>query len=222
MRYVDLMIEHGYLITVDAQRRLIEDGTVVIAADRIVDVGPASLMAERYQAATHLDATHKIVLPGLIDTHSHAGCSLTKTLGMHLGNPRWFVMLDHVQFRGTGAEYWYADGLLMALERLKFGVTTRSRHAGGHAAGGPPGAVRAVRRRHGGGRHPRRHRGGPRAPAVAEEVLLVGGWTQDRLARDDGRHLSRRRRPGHPAARRRGGPDQHLGQRIALPGAIAV
>ncbi len=49
---IDLLIEHGTVITVDTQRRVIEDGAVAVKADRIVAVGTTAELRARYQAAT--------------------------------------------------------------------------------------------------------------------------------------------------------------------------
>ncbi len=122
MQPVDLTIENGYVITMDEQRRLLDRGTVVVDGTRIVDVGPAAELAGRYAPRTRIDATHKAVLPGLIDTHAHAGIAWFKDL-MHLPGRKIRELVDHVVFRATGPEFWYAEGLLTGLERLKAGTT---------------------------------------------------------------------------------------------------
>ncbi|MGH8847898.1 MAG: amidohydrolase family protein, partial [Polaromonas sp.] len=62
---IDLLIEHGTVITVDAQRRVIEDGAVAVKADRIVAVGTSAELRARYQASKTINAHRKAVLPGL-------------------------------------------------------------------------------------------------------------------------------------------------------------
>ncbi|MGH8803296.1 MAG: amidohydrolase family protein, partial [Polaromonas sp.] len=78
---IDLLIEHGTVITVDAQRRVIEDGAVAVKADRIVAVGTSTELRARYQAAKTINAHRKAVLPGLIDSHAHAGHGMLRTMG---------------------------------------------------------------------------------------------------------------------------------------------
>jgi 5-methylthioadenosine/S-adenosylhomocysteine deaminase len=65
-----------YVITEDAQRRVIENGAVAIRADRIVGVGTRAEIDARFQAAHRLDRPDAILAPGLIDTHTHAAMSL--------------------------------------------------------------------------------------------------------------------------------------------------
>jgi 5-methylthioadenosine/S-adenosylhomocysteine deaminase len=55
----------------DATRRVLYDGAVAIDHGRIVAVGPAKELTKRYVAKKTVNARHKAVLPGLIDTHHH-------------------------------------------------------------------------------------------------------------------------------------------------------
>ena len=65
-----------YVITEDAQHRVIENGAVAIRAGRIVGVGAKAEIDARFQAAHRLDRPDAILAPGLIDTHTHAAMSL--------------------------------------------------------------------------------------------------------------------------------------------------
>jgi 5-methylthioadenosine/S-adenosylhomocysteine deaminase len=120
---IDLLITHGTVITVDADRRVIEDGAVAVRADRIVDVGPSDALQARYRANKTLDATRKAVLPGLIDSHAHAGHGLLKTMGAGDGEA-WGRACETVYTVGSDEEFWYAEAKLAALERLMCGTTT--------------------------------------------------------------------------------------------------
>jgi 5-methylthioadenosine/S-adenosylhomocysteine deaminase len=68
---VDLLIEHGVVITMDAGRRILYDGSLAIAGREIVAVGEASELAGRFAAKKVIDARGKAVLPGFVDTHHH-------------------------------------------------------------------------------------------------------------------------------------------------------
>ncbi|MFN8636140.1 MAG: amidohydrolase family protein [Chloroflexota bacterium] len=119
---MDLLLTGGTVVTVDAERRVILNGAVAIDNGRIVAVGPADELAQQYQAAKTIDCNGKAVLPGLIDAHGHGGHSLVKTIGADTPT-FWMRIVTPVYFHFTTPEYWYADGLVSALERLKFGVT---------------------------------------------------------------------------------------------------
>ena len=68
---VDVLIENGTVVTVDPQRRVIRNGAVAIAKNRIKDVGKASALKRKYEAKRTYDATMKLVTPGLINAHIH-------------------------------------------------------------------------------------------------------------------------------------------------------
>lgn len=70
-RRAELLVTGGTVITVDAQRRIIQEGAIAIAGDRIVDVGKAKDLAGRYPTAHVMDATDRLVIPGLVDGHNH-------------------------------------------------------------------------------------------------------------------------------------------------------
>ncbi len=62
------------------------------------------------------------MIPGLVDAHGHAGHSLIKTLGCD--SPTfWMRTVTPAYFHATTPEYWYHDGLVSALERVRAGVT---------------------------------------------------------------------------------------------------
>ena len=126
---VDILITGGTVITMDAARRVLEDGAVAVRADRIVAVGTTRELAERYTGRTLVDARRKIVMPGLIDGHGHAGHGLVKSLGMDLD--QFYPATEKIYARGSTVDFWRADALLTGVERVRFGVTTALSFFGG-------------------------------------------------------------------------------------------
>ena len=119
---VDLMILHGTLLTMDKQRRILNDGALAIEKGHILDIGTSEELQGKYSASKTIDASRKVVMPGLIDTHGHAGHSLIKTVAENVGDD-WVPIIERFYREGTTPDYWHIDGKLAALERLKFGVT---------------------------------------------------------------------------------------------------
>lgn len=126
----ELIIQHGTLITMDPTRRIIDDGAVVIQGDRIVAVGTTAEIIQKYQARQIIDATRKVVMPGLIDGHAHAGHALVKTAGTDLPGA-WNQACKSIYLSHSSEDFWYAEALLSGLERLKCGVTTSVNLLGG-------------------------------------------------------------------------------------------
>jgi len=81
MNTVDILINHGIVVTMDSERRIVDDGSVAIEKDKIVDIGPTGELQNQYSAGEVIDATQMLVLPGLINGHTHAGFSLGRGVG---------------------------------------------------------------------------------------------------------------------------------------------
>ncbi|WP_454296100.1 amidohydrolase family protein [Salana multivorans] len=112
------------VVTVDPERRVIDDGAVALEGDRIVAVGPRAQIEAAYPEVTErIGGTDFAVLPGLINAHGHAGHSMTKTLGADRPDV-WMDVVTPYYFTRTTEEFWYVDGLVAALGRLGCGVTT--------------------------------------------------------------------------------------------------
>src|SRR5262249_42249351 len=76
----DLLITGGRVATMDAGDHNYDPGYIAVRSGRIVEVGPVSPGARRPAAREFIDATGKVVLPGLINTHTHAPMVLFRGL----------------------------------------------------------------------------------------------------------------------------------------------
>ncbi|TOL40258.1 hypothetical protein CGH97_26885, partial [Vibrio parahaemolyticus] len=65
------MIVDGTVLTMDNKKQVIDHGTVVVKDNKIIAVGGPEL-AKNYQASDVLNVNGDIVMPGLINTHTHA------------------------------------------------------------------------------------------------------------------------------------------------------
>ena len=86
---VTLIINNGIVITVDANRRILNPGAVAINGANIVAVDTPAAIAARYKAAETIDASGKVVMPGLINTHTHAAMVMFRGLGNDLNLMDW-------------------------------------------------------------------------------------------------------------------------------------
>jgi cytosine/adenosine deaminase-related metal-dependent hydrolase len=78
---VDLIVAHGYTVTMQPDRTIYSDGAVAIQGNRIIAVGKSADILARYTAAHVIDATGMLVIPGLIDGHNHPNQYLSKGIG---------------------------------------------------------------------------------------------------------------------------------------------
>ncbi|MDH3667023.1 MAG: amidohydrolase family protein [Paracoccaceae bacterium] len=128
----DLLIRHVTAVTVDAERRVIEDAAIAVTGDRVDAIGPDAETAAAHPSARVIDARDMAAIPGLIDCHSHAGHGLVRSLGAGDGQV-WFDACAEIYARGSTVEFWRAEARLAQLERLKAGVTTAVSLLGGGA-----------------------------------------------------------------------------------------
>lgn len=117
---VDILILDGYVVAMDYSGTLIEKGGVAINAEKIIDIDRSNRLKEKYCSEKVIDATRKAVMPGLIDTYGHAGHGLIG--GLHTPLKGWPA--GELYWHATTPEWWYAEALLAATERLSFGTTT--------------------------------------------------------------------------------------------------
>jgi len=66
-----IRFEHGIVVTLGEENRVLWDGSVVTEGDRIEAVGQAAEMTSRYPEAEVVDCSGKIILPGFICAHHH-------------------------------------------------------------------------------------------------------------------------------------------------------
>jgi 5-methylthioadenosine/S-adenosylhomocysteine deaminase len=116
---VDLIIEQGIVVTMDPQHRIIREGAVAIRDGRIAAVDTTEALRALFEADRVLDARGMVIMPGLIDTYGHAGHGLIRAI--HHPQRGW--PSNQLYFHATTPDWWHAEGMLTALERLKFGVT---------------------------------------------------------------------------------------------------
>lgn len=119
----DIRIDNAFIVTMDNERRVIEEGSIAIERDRIVAIGETAEIAKAHPAETVIDGARKAVMPGFIDVHAHAGHGLIKTMGGGDGDA-WYDTCAEVYTTASDTEFWRAEAALAGLERLKAGVTT--------------------------------------------------------------------------------------------------
>ena len=114
-----------YVITMDAQRRVIENGAVAVRADRIVGVGSKTEMDARFQPKQRLDRPDAILAPGLINTHTHAAMVLFRGIADDQNLQVWLnKFIFPAESKNLSAEFVRWGTRLGVLEMLLGGTTT--------------------------------------------------------------------------------------------------
>jgi 5-methylthioadenosine/S-adenosylhomocysteine deaminase len=126
MQTCDLLIKGGTILTMNPSFEIIEDGHIAIQGNRIISVGNKN-DSERYSlsAAEIIDASHSLILPGLINCHTHAAMSCFRGLADDLNLHEW---LNQYIFPAEEAfvteEMVYFGTLLSCIEMVRSGTTT--------------------------------------------------------------------------------------------------
>jgi 5-methylthioadenosine/S-adenosylhomocysteine deaminase len=120
-----LMLWGGTVVTMDAAGQVFPSGAVVIDADRIVDVGPADELMRKYTVETRIDVRGQIVLPGLINTHTHAPMVLFRGLADDLALMEWLEKyIFPAEAKMVSPDFVRVGTRLAALEMIESGTTT--------------------------------------------------------------------------------------------------
>ncbi|MBN1264920.1 MAG: amidohydrolase family protein [Anaerolineales bacterium] len=80
MQKVDTLIENGLIVTLDGTARVLPEGSVAIHGSTITAVGPKEEIAAVYSAETTVNAENHLVMPGLINAHTHLSMTLLRGL----------------------------------------------------------------------------------------------------------------------------------------------
>jgi 5-methylthioadenosine/S-adenosylhomocysteine deaminase len=124
-RQVSLVLAGGTVVTMDPANRVIADGAVAIDGADIVAVDAADAIAKQFRGRETIDSSGQIVLPGLINTHTHAAMVLFRGLADDLALSEWLnKYIFPAEAKTVSPEFVRAGTRLAALEMIQSGTTT--------------------------------------------------------------------------------------------------
>src|SRR5579872_2966186 len=114
-----------YVVTMDAQRRVIENGAVAIVGDHIAAVGTRAEIDRAWQPKQRLDRPDAILAPGLINTHTHAAMSLFRGVADDMNLQDWLQkFIFPAEAKNVDREFVRWGTRLAVLEMALSGTTT--------------------------------------------------------------------------------------------------
>ena len=122
---IDLIIEGDYVITMDDSGSVIQSGAVAIDDGLIIAIGPAAEINSAYNANGHLEGSNRVVMPGLINGHSHAAMTLLRGVADDLDLMDWlqnYIFPAEVEF--VDDEFVRIGTELACWEMIRGGTTT--------------------------------------------------------------------------------------------------
>ena len=124
-RRVSLLLTNGIVITQDPSSRVIDRGAVAIDGRDIAAVDGADVIASAYSGAETIDVHGAVIMPGLINTHTHAPMVLFRGLADDLGLMEWLQQyIFPAEAKTVSPEFVRAGTRLAALEMIESGTTT--------------------------------------------------------------------------------------------------
>lgn len=122
MQDADLIIKNGTLLTMDFKNSILENGFLAIRGDRISHMGTGDMPS--IKATKIIDAKGGLVLPGLVNGHTHAAMTLFRGLADDLPLMQWLENYIFPAERNMDAEFVYTGTLLALAEMILSGTTT--------------------------------------------------------------------------------------------------
>jgi 5-methylthioadenosine/S-adenosylhomocysteine deaminase len=124
-RAVTLIVTNGIVVTMDGGGRVLSPGAVAIEGRDIVAVDTPSAIAAAYRAKDSIDARGAVVMPGLINTHTHAPMVLYRGLADDLALMDWLQKyIFPAEAKTVTPAFVRAGTRLAALEMIRSGTTT--------------------------------------------------------------------------------------------------
>jgi 5-methylthioadenosine/S-adenosylhomocysteine deaminase len=125
MTRVDLLVLNGTLVTMDKDHRIIQDAGIAVEHGRIVAVGSSADIVRTYSAPTRVDATGRIIIPGLINGHTHIPMTLFRGLADDLDLQEWLTKyIFPAEAKNVTEEFVRAGTRLGLAEMIRGGTTT--------------------------------------------------------------------------------------------------
>ena len=122
---VDIIIKGGTIVTMDGSRRVINNGGVAVEKGRVVDVGSAPDIERKYAAREVINATGKVLIPGLINGHTHVPMTLFRGIADDLDLQEWLTRyIFPAEAKNVTEDFVRVGARLGLAEMIRSGTTT--------------------------------------------------------------------------------------------------
>jgi 5-methylthioadenosine/S-adenosylhomocysteine deaminase len=122
---VDIIIRGGTVVTMDGAHRVIEQGGIAIKNGRIVEVGKTADIDRKYAAREVVNAAGKVVIPGLINGHTHVPMTLFRGIADDLDLQEWLTKyIFPAEAKNVTEDFVRVGARLGLAEMIRSGTTT--------------------------------------------------------------------------------------------------
>ena len=125
MKKADRILINAHVLCMDTEFKQYERGAVVISGDSIVAIGPEAEITQQYTAPEVLDCDGKIVIPGIVNAHTHVPMTLLRGLADDLRLDVWLMgYMMPVEREFVSPEFVRLGTMLACAEMIRSGTTT--------------------------------------------------------------------------------------------------
>ncbi len=125
MTKADLILKNAIVLTMDQEFHQYDPGAVAIKGNSILAVGDEKEIISSYDAASMIDCGGKVLMPGLINAHTHVPMNLLRGLADDLRLDVWLMgYMMPVEREFVSPEFVRLGTQLACAEMIKSGVTT--------------------------------------------------------------------------------------------------
>lgn len=124
---VDILIYGGTILTMNDQDLKIVEGAIAVYQDTIVAIGKKDDIERRYQARLTIDMPRSVIMPGLVNSHTHAAMTCFRGIADDMELMDWLNgYIFPAEARNVDPELAYWGSMLACAEMIKSGTTTFS------------------------------------------------------------------------------------------------
>jgi len=121
----NVLILGGTVVTMDASRRVIENGAIAVKKGTIVEVGTAPDLRKKYPRLSLIFTDGKVIIPGLINTHTHVPMTLFRGISDDLDLNDWLTKyIFPAEAKNVDEQFVRAGTRLGLAEMIRGGTTT--------------------------------------------------------------------------------------------------
>jgi 5-methylthioadenosine/S-adenosylhomocysteine deaminase len=124
---VDILIRNGFILLMDEKGSVLKKGAIAIDQGRIISVGKDEMICKEFSGDMEIDASKHIVIPGLINTHTHLAMTLFRGVMDGVSGPDWLDRAWSIESNLTYEDVYHGS-LLGCLEMIKSGTTCFADH----------------------------------------------------------------------------------------------
>ena len=125
MQEIDILITGGKALLLDSNDTELDQSAIAINDSLIIDIGPTGELAQKYKAGKTINAADSLVMPGFVNSHTHAAMTCFRGMADDLELMDWLNnYIFPAEAKNVNKELAYWGSLLACAEMIKSGTTT--------------------------------------------------------------------------------------------------